>query len=314
VIRAFVKQLTTANVRYGMRTQLRMLRERGAGELVRWNGVLLDAVVRERWHRSRYGVLTDGELIASRRSDTVFVFGSGYSLNDITPEQWRAIERHDTFGFNMAVHERWVRMDYHLLRGGVEGSPIKWRPYAEDFCATIAANPNFRRTIFLLQGEYYGQFGNQIVGHELLPAGSRIYRFRTAREDGLPTTSWRAGLRHVAGTLSDAVNAAVLIGWRNIVLAGVDLYDSRYFWLKPDEVLEMDPETGLLRAAPINVRGHRADEAHNTARNGIVRTMGQWREHLAHERGVHLSVVNPKSLLADVMPVYRIDDNGAPAA
>jgi hypothetical protein len=206
----------------------------------------------------------------------------------------------------MAVHEQWVRMDYHLLRGGVEGSSIKWRAYAEEFCGLIAANPQFRNTIFLLQGEYYGQFGNQIVGYELLPVGSRIYRFRTSREDGLPTTSWREGVRHVAGTLSDTVNAAVLIGWRHIVLAGVDLYDSRYFWLQPDEVLEMDPETGLLRAARINVRGHRADEAHNTARNGIVQSMGQWHDHLARERGVQLSVLNPKSLLAAVMPVHQI--------
>ena len=41
----------------------------------------------------------------------------------------------------------------------------------------------------------------------------------------------REGLRHVGGTLSDAVNAAACLGWTHIVLAGVDLYDSRYFWL-----------------------------------------------------------------------------------
>ena len=306
MIRALTKRLTTSSFRYSIRTQLRTLRERGAGEMVRWNGVLIDAAVRERLHRSRYVVLTDRQLIDSRKSDTVYVFGSGYSLNDTTPEQWRVIERHDTMGINMSIHEQWVRMDYHVLRGGVEGSTLKWRAYAEDFCRTIAANPHYRNTIFLLQGEYYGQFGNQIVGYELLPARSRIYRFHTARGEGLPTRSLREGLRHAQGTLSDAVNAAAVIGWRNIVLAGVDLYDSRYFWLKPDEVLEMDPATGMLRAAAINVRGHRAHEAHNTAQNGIVRTMGQWREHLERERGIQLSVLNPRSLLASVMPVHQI--------
>jgi hypothetical protein len=54
------------------------------------------------------------------------------------------------------------------------------------------------------------------------------------------------------------------------------------------------------------VRGHRAHEAHNTAQNGIVRTMGQWREHLERERGIQLSVLNPRSLLASVMPVHQI--------
>lgn len=310
-MRALVKRLTTANFRYGVRTQARTLRERGVGELVRWNKVLVDAAIRERLHRSRYVALTDRQLIDSRKSDTVYVFGSGYSLNDITPEQWRAIERHDTFGFNKSIHEHWIRMDYHLLRGGVEGSSIKWRAYAEWFVATVAANPHFRDTIFLLQGEYYGQFGNQLVGYDLLPAGSRIYRFQTAREDGLPTRSLREGVRHVAGTLSDVVNAAVLMGWRDIVLAGVDLYDSRYFWLKPDEVLELDPGTGLLRVAAVNVRGHRPADAHNTSLNGIVQTMGQWHDHLERERGVRLSVLNPKSLLASVMPVHHIEASKA---
>lgn len=305
MIAALAKRLTTPNFRYSVRTQLRTLRERGLIEHLRWNGILVDAAVRERLHRSRYVTLSDRELLDSRKSETVFVFGSGYSLNDISADQWRAIALHDTFGINMAIHEKWVRMDYHLLRGGVEGSSLKWRAYAADFCQTIAANPQFRTTIFLLQGEYYGQFANQIVGYALLPPGSRIYRFHTSREDGLPTHSLRQGLRHVAGTLSDAVNAAVLIGWRHIVLAGVDLYDSRYFWLGPDEVLDMDPATGLLRTARINVRGHRATDAHNTAQNGIVQTMGEWREHLEREHGVKLSVLNPRSLLADVMPVYR---------
>ena len=31
-----------------------------------------------------------------RRSDTIYIFGSGYSLNEITREQWGEIEKHDT--------------------------------------------------------------------------------------------------------------------------------------------------------------------------------------------------------------------------
>ena len=306
MIRAVAKRVTSANFRHGVRTQWRALRERGLGETVRWNAILIDAVMRERTHRSKYNPLSERDLRASRKSDTVYLFGSGYSLNEITPAQWETVARYDTFGFNMSIHQRWVRMDYHLLRGGIEGSPIRWRPYAEDFCQTLAANPRFRETIFLLQGDYYGQFGNQLVGYELLPAGSRIFRFRTAREDGVPTRSFREGVRHMQGTLSDAVNAAVLIGWKHIILLGVDLYDSRYFWLKADEVLDVDPTTGLLRPAPINLRGLKADDAHSTAINGVVRTMQEWSDHLARERGVTLSVANPRSLLASVMPVREI--------
>jgi hypothetical protein len=51
-------------------------------------------------NRSRYRIIDEGDLRRARRSETVFIFGSGYSLHDITPAEWRAIEAHDTIGFN----------------------------------------------------------------------------------------------------------------------------------------------------------------------------------------------------------------------
>lgn len=300
--RALWRRLVSARARHTLHTQARNLRERGLGEFVQWQRLLLDAALRERLQRKRYHYVDGAALAGGRRSDTVFVFGSGYSLNAITPEEWRRIAEHDTFGFTAFVYQQWVRVDYHLLRGGVEGS-LRWRAYAEEFCAALNANPRFAETMFLMQGDYEAQFCNQVLGYGLLRPDARVYRYRTARGDGPPTRDLGEGLRHVGGTLSDAVNAAACLGWRRIVLAGVDLYDSRYFWLPPDKTYEFDAATGLLRAGDVNPRGLGAGERHNTARNGVVRVMGEWRAHLA-ARGIELVVYNPRSLLADVMPVY----------
>lgn len=304
-MRSLLKRVLPDNARYAVRAHLNYLRDRGLSDYVRLNAQLIDAAVRERLSRSRYRVLDEADLVAARRSDTVFVFGSGYSLNDITPAQWKHIAEHDTFGFTAFIYQRWVRTDFHLLRGGIEGY-LRWRPYAEEFCKTLNDNPFFADTIFLLQGEYFAQFSNQLVGYRLLREGTRIFRYRTARGDGLPTRTLREGVRHTGGTLSDAVNAAACLGWKQIVLAGVDLYDSRYFWLGPDETYGLDRATGLLVPAKTNLRGLGHSDVHNTARNGVVVTMGQWREYLERERGIRLLVFNPRSLLADVMPIYQI--------
>jgi hypothetical protein len=248
-------------------------------------------------------VLNSEQLVASRRSDTVFVFGSGYSLNAITADQWAAIAEHDTFGFTAFVYQQWVRTDYHLIRGGLEGS-LAWRAYAEDFCRTLNDNPRFADAVLILQGEYFGMFANQILGYGLIRPGTRIYRYRTRRGDGLPSLSLDEGIRHSAGTLCDAVNVAVCMGWTNIVLAGVDLYDTRYFWLPPDQTYGLDPATGLLSPSSISPRGGAPGDVHNTVRNGIVRIMDDWAGFLARERGIRLSVLNPRSLLSEVMPVY----------
>lgn len=300
--RALWRRLLSEGTRHTLHTQARNLRERGAREFAQWQRLLLDAAVRERLQRRRYSYVGVEALRAGRRSDTVFVFGSGYSLNAITPEEWRRIAEHDTFGFTAFIYQQWVRVDYHLLRGGVEGS-LRWRAYAEEFCAALNRNPRFSDTMFLMQGDYEAQFCNQVLGYGLLRPGARVYRYRTARGEGPPTADLDAGLRHVGGTLSDAVNAAACLGWRRIVLTGVDLYDSRYFWLPPDKTYELDPATGLLRPGDVNLRGLGAGDMHNTARHGVVRIMGEWRAHLA-ARGIELVVYNPRSLLTEVMPVY----------
>jgi hypothetical protein len=94
------------------------------------------------------------------------------------------------------------------------------------------------------------------------------------------------------------------MGWKEIVLVGVDLYDSRYFFLDPDKTLAVDVERATTVPAERNsMHGQRYDSEHNTARSGVVRLMAEWREAL-EPVGVQLTVYNPRSLLADVLPLY----------
>lgn len=304
MIRDAAKKVLSANTRHALRSEASMLKSRGVTDFLRWNALLIDAAVRERAMRHRYRVLDAEQLVATRRSDTVFVFGSGASLNDITAAQWSHIRQHDTFGFTGFIYQKWVPVGYHLIRGGVEGSLV-WRAYAEDYIRSLNDNPYFADTVLILQGEYFAMFANQLLGYKFIRRQARVFRYQTARGEGLPTRSFDQGIRHNAGTLCDSVNVAACMGWKQIVLAGVDLYDARYFWLPPNTTLGVN-EQGLMTAGENNYRGSRYDEHHNTVRNGVVETMGEWGEYLRREQGIELSVLNPRSLLAAVMPVHHI--------
>jgi hypothetical protein len=306
MIRETARKALSPNTRHALRSEIASLKTLGVRDFTRWNALLIDAAMRERRARSRYRILTEGELVATRRSDTVFIYGSGASLNEITPAEWAHMAQHDTFGFTAFIYQKWIRVGYHLIRGGIEGS-LLWRAYAEDFCASLNRNANFDDAVLILQGEYFAMFANQILGYKLIRPNTRIFRYRTARGDGPPTRTFAEGIRHGAGTLCDSVNVAACMGWKHIVLAGVDLYDSRYYWLPPDKTLGVD-DRGLMVPVDVNPRGHRVDQAHNTARNGIVDVMAAWRSHLQREQGIEMSVFNPRSLLASVMPVYRINE------
>jgi hypothetical protein len=255
----------------------------------------------ERRQRRRYTDLDDEALRATRRSETVFIFGSGYSVNDITAAEWQAISAHDTMSFNYFPHQRLVRADYHLVGELVTGNDLRrseWEPALREYAALIAGNPFYEQTVFLLQAGWSAYQSNRMVALGLLPAGARIFRYRrTAR--GVyrpPSASFAEGLVHGAATLVGCVNFAVLMGWRDVVLTGVDLFDSRYFWLPYDEA----------RADMAGIVPH--DQPYAMVQP-LIAHLASWVPLLA-ARGIRLSVYNPRSLLADVMPVFR----RAPAA
>jgi hypothetical protein len=242
-----------------------------------------------------YRLLDEEELRATRRSDTVFVFGSGWSLNEISDVEWRAIERCDTFGFNWFVHQRFVRCDYHLIREipDDDRDAAVWRAQLAQYFDLLRTNPLFADTVYLVHGGFRAINGNRTIGYGYLPPGSRVFRWRSNKLADLPTTSFRRGLTHGHSTLQECVNFAFLLGWRRIVLTGVDLYDRRYFWLPRDETRSIDVRRGASSA-----------EEHARAASGMVESLGRWRGWLG-ERGVELSVHNPLSLLAGRLPVWQ---------
>jgi hypothetical protein len=247
-------------------------------------------------NRRAYRYLSETELHARRRSETVFVFGSGTSLNDLTPAEWARIAEHDTLGFNWWVHERFVRTDYHMVRGIADDDrdPSVWRPQFEEYFRLIGDNPLFAETVLLVHSGFRAITGNRAIGLGLLPRRNPVFLWRTSITVGPPSRSFTEGLTHGQSTIQEAINFAFLLGWSRIVLAGVDLYDRRYFWLPPDETRALD-----------RARGATASDTHVQATMGLVRTLLEWREWLQAE-GVGLEVLNPRSLLADVMPVHEL--------
>jgi len=299
-----LKNAVSVETRFLLRTEYNLCRERGPIGWMRWNAMLTDAWLRDRIRSGRYQTISPAQASALRKSDTVFIFGSGASLNEVRGEEWDHFRKHDVFGFNAFYRQRWIPVNFHLLRGGIYGS-LRWRPYAEEVAGYLKNNPLFASTTFLLQGEYLGHFCNQLVGYGYLPQGARMMRYHTARLDGPPTTRIADGIRHSTGTLADAVNVAYCLGWKHIVLVGVDLYDSRYFYLPSDTTPAVDERTGVLGPAEFNTyRGIRYDETHSTARHGVVDLMREWRA-VFSKTGVELSVHNPRSLLAKVLPLYE---------
>src|SRR5690606_5685681 len=60
-----------------------------------------------------------GELLSDanfnyKRSDTIFLLGSGPSINRITAQQWANIKQHDSIGFNFWLAHKFIPTFYML--------------------------------------------------------------------------------------------------------------------------------------------------------------------------------------------------------
>jgi hypothetical protein len=252
------------------------------------------------WQRLRYvGKRRDRPietvLAAKKKSDTLFIFGSGYSLNEMSEAEWANIARHNTMGFNWFVYQDFVDLDYHIIRETFYAKTVsQLKSVLDHYCSTIVANRRYADTSFLVQSEHKATSGNSILGLDLLPPHHDIalYKTKTRRLKAMPSMRASRGVSHGPGTLVDCINFGILGGWKNICLAGVDLYDRRYFWLGYDQ----------------SSRGFTDDHQpldfpHSTIGNGLIDMMGRW-EPWCRQRGIALEIYNPRSLLSQVLPVY----------
>ncbi len=242
------------------------------------------AYARDRLGRRRYRHLTVAELLATRRSDTAFVFGSGRSLIEIGADEWAAIAGFDTISLREFPRQSWIRADYHL-----SSEVDRLEPYAQ----RLRENPLYAETVFVVQEGWLAHMGNELIGRGLLPAGAPVFRFKRVGRgvEALPSPSPRR-LVHGYNSIFDATNLAAAMGFRRIVLAGADYYNKEYFWLAEGERRGYE--------AP----GIVATDAWPQA-EAIVALMGRWRAELVR-RGVEVLVYNPRSLLAEHLPVFDL--------
>lgn len=252
----------------------------------------------DKYQRKNYKLVPYSEFYKRKTSDVIFVFGSGSSLQDITTEEWERVASHNTLGWRLFVFQEYARADYLILREIV--GPIytynqsKLIEESQRLMVQLKNNSKFDDSLVIIQEGQVARAGNSLMGYKLAPQHHTYMRYTNRKRQfgSDPSSSFEEGVVHIYSTLTDAVNFAYLGGWKHIVLIGIDLYDSAYFIMQPGQ------------QNPAWVSGNPSPDAPNTtAVSGIVGLMGEWTKWLS-DRDVQISVYNPRSLLAEVMPVF----------
>jgi hypothetical protein len=181
------------------------------------------------------------DLFARKSSETLFILGSGSSINRISDARWKAIAKADSVGFNFWLYHAFVPT-FYCYEASQPGTARaeEFLRLAESRSADYASVIKFTTDLFH-RGDLH-IFGyprawkaNHYAVHTI-PACAR------SNAEFARLVSWLKRckvfnrkrtfgylFKH-CGTLSAVVTFAANLGYRNVVLCGVDLNDPKCFY------------------------------------------------------------------------------------
>jgi len=261
---------------------------------------------KDEYCRRQLGIqrFADLDLRTVKRSDTLFILGSGSSVNQISSARWAVISRHDSIGFNFWPIHRFVPNIFFLETispdhpyGMFELFCRISRQRAKDYAGVIKVVTELRSA--LPAGRFAGseEFLGPLYTLRTFPvaattAAEFAYGLSFLKSKGLfDTADSIRTLFKQASTLSCLIALAIRMQYRTIVLCGIDLNHSMYFYQDP----ALYPETANLEFSPRN-QPH-ATNSPMPWRITIESVILEMKRQLLDPAGIHLYVENRSSAL-----------------
>jgi hypothetical protein len=270
-----------------------------------------------RWLRTQarqagFTVANRNNLIRYKTSDTLFILGSGPSINAISEEEWKVIAQHNSIGFNYFLAHPFVPTYYHM-----ELRPEDMEMFRGCYSQRRDA---YRNIPFMINYHFimddFNSADLDFIDNKLITV-PRLYTdcraedvekiFHFNHKYVAPSDNYF--LLHYRGSLCLMISLGVLLGYKKIVLAGVDLKDSTYFYC--DERYACAATQALVRNR-CQTSTETATTLHATADPSFIpstvtidRVLQLLNEIALKKRGIEFFVYNKKSLLHPTFPVWN---------
>ena len=247
-----------------------------------------------------------------RRSDTVFVLGSGASINDLGPAFWDHVADCDSIGFN-----NWLVHDFvpNFYMRETAFDPVANEVFISLLRQrrdTFGALPFILRRGFTnrraaIWPEVSARLREHITGPVCLPDVLNIPAETETEMRSFCRVFRRLGLHRdrdlhldCRASLSQLIYFGLVQGYSDIVLCGIDLNTKIYFWEDPRWT---GPRVDLPSNNSNNAQHRTMDPSLGLPIDRIVAVM---RDELLSPAGVRLHVARPNSALASFLPVYHL--------
>ena len=255
--------------------------------------------------KSKINIIDIEQAEKFRTSDTIFLLASGPSMLDITREQWEYINKHDSFGFNYAFLLDHVPTFFHQWMGkGTVGKTLFKRAFS-------SRREKYHDTVWLIFSNAHKRGQNPRYMPEFFPSDPtcwiyeypkkiNIYEDRPFNHDDFKDSIF------YRGTLSLVLEIIYRLGYKNIVLMGVDLGGQKYFY---DEFAEMGAYTFLVKEyyKTLDQKTHltRLRKPHNYHPVDVY--LYALNDLIFKPENINLYIGSKKSLLYPKLPLFEFD-------
>ena len=194
--------------------------------------------------RANLPLLESVDLSRWKTSDTLFILGSAWSINEITDERWRTIGEHDSAGINFWPAHPFVPRFFQFEDIAYDEHPVMYEAfhkllerrseaYANTLKIVTEVNPiGSRQTLFelpeMMKKNLYVGFSMPVIARNEQELRSGIeYMQSIGSFSPRANVAW---LFKYGGSVIAMMTLAVLMGYKRIVLCGVDLNKQDYFY------------------------------------------------------------------------------------
>lgn len=235
-------------------------------------------------NRNCYENLSYNQLLRKKKSDVVFICGTGNSINNIKKKTWRIMEKYDIISFRDFPRKEGVKVDYHIS-GEIDNS--------KNYAQIINKNLNYKYTYLIIQDGFRAIKGNTLIGKKLLNLNFKIFRYKRKNIDKMMNFSkkFNEGIVHSFNSLISVINIAFIMGWKKIILVGIDMDTHKYFYHKSNKVRDVEKK-GITPTSSY------------TNRDKTLLLISLWNKRF-QKKGISLFIYNKNSYLKKTLPLFN---------
>ena len=271
--------------------------------------------------RNRAGIppLDQVDLLQIKSSDTLFVLGSGPSINRISAERWRLIAAHDTVGFNWWLYHSFVPKFYFFEVIEREESLEAFETYltlagrrAAELASTIKIAMEFHRLGTQTLDHVPGSFRTNLYAAHKVEAPARneaelVQALRYLQGRGAFQVTGRfSSLLKYAASLTAMLAFALKLGYKRVVLCGIDFKTPDYFFHDRRFYRE-----SWERPKGERIANHYTDSS-LTWKVPVSQAVAVIQQQLLAPAGIQLYVETDQSALWPMLPAFQVVESDAP--